>query len=351
MDCALIRDVSRQRQVGQTNQRGLPINNGVFQDARATRTSEMLSPSPEVIAMRPLARFFVPVMSLSVSSVIRFPAVDLVAPAALIAEPEPSPPDKSGYHLFHPTPRALMREMSTDRPDQTESAYTVDAGHFQLEMDFANFTYDHHSAGGVRTETWNVAPVNLKVGLLNRVDLQVILDNYVNTRTKDSASGTTERASGFGDITTRLKINLWGNDGGKTAFSLMPFVKLPLSESNLRNGDTEGGIILPFAADLPRGWGMGAMTELDFVSDGTGDYETEWVNSITFSHDLTERIGGYVEFFSVTGTAAGFQWQGQVDFGLTYAATENVRFDLGCNFGVTKSAPDYNPFIGLSVRF
>ena len=93
------------------------------------------------------------------------------------------------------------------------------------------------------------------------------------------------------------------------------------------------------------------MTELDFVSDGTGDYETEWVNSITFSHDLTERIGGYVEFFSVTGTAAGFQWQGQVDFGLTYAATENVRFDLGCNFGVTKSAPDYNPFIGLSVRF
>jgi hypothetical protein len=41
--------------------------------------------------------------------------------------------DKSGYHLFRPTPRELMRELSTDRPDQTESAYTVDAGHVQLE--------------------------------------------------------------------------------------------------------------------------------------------------------------------------------------------------------------------------
>ena len=39
------------------------------------------------------------------------------------------PPDKSGYTLFQPVPRELMREMSTDRPDQTESAYTVDAGH------------------------------------------------------------------------------------------------------------------------------------------------------------------------------------------------------------------------------
>jgi hypothetical protein len=244
-----------------------------------------------------------------------------------------------------------MREMSTDRPDQTESAYTVDAGHFQLEMDFANFTYDRHSVDGVRTETWNVAPVNLKIGLCNQMDFQVMLDNYVTTRTKDSVSSTTEHASGFGDITTRLKINLWGNDGGKTAFALMPFLKIPLSESNLRNGDIEGGIILPFAAELPGGWGMGAMTELDFVSDGGGETETEWLNSITFSRDFTERIGGYVEFVCVIGTAPRFQWQGQVDFGLTYAVTDDIRFDLGCNFGVTESAPDYNPFIGLAVRF
>src|SRR5262249_30826727 len=128
-------------------------------------------------------------------------------------------------------------------------------------------------------------------------------------------------------------------------------VKLPLSESSLRNGDTEGGVILPLAAELPGGWSMGVMTEIDFVSDEDDDYETEWVNSITFSHELTQRLGGYLEFYSVTGMAAEFQWQGQVDAGLTYALTEDIRFDLGCNFGVTKSAPDYNPFMGLSVRF
>ena len=30
---------------------------------------------------------------------------------------EEVPVDKSQYHLFNPTPTALMREMSTDRPD------------------------------------------------------------------------------------------------------------------------------------------------------------------------------------------------------------------------------------------
>lgn len=276
-----------------------------------------------------------------------------IAPACLLAglpsqDPEPS---KWAYHLFNPTPDAQMRELSTDRPDQTESPYTVDAGHFQVEMDFFKLTYDRDSPDGWRTEVWNIAPMNLKVGLSNNVDLQIVLDSYVNERTRDPIARTTERVDGFGEITARLKINLWGNDGGKTAFGLMPYVKLPLDASDLRNGQTEGGLIVPLAIELPGGWGMGLMTEVDFVSDDEGGYDTEWVNSITLSYAITEQLSGYVELFAVTGDAPGFDWQGQVDAGFTYGLTDNVQFDCGCNFGVTKSAPDYQPFVGISVRF
>jgi hypothetical protein len=240
-----------------------------------------------------------------------------------------------------------MREMSTDRPDQTESPYTADAGHFQIELDFFKFTYDRRSLDGVHTESWNVAPINLKAGLLNSVELQIILDNYVQERT----TNPTSRASGFGDITARLKINLWGNDGGTTALGIMPFIKLPLAASGLRNGRTEGGVIVLLAVELPGGWGMGMMTEADFVSDGAGGHDAEWLNSITFSHDIAGKLGGYVEFVSVTGNAPGFRWQAQADVGFTYGLTENVQFDFGCNFGLTKSAPDFQPFAGLSIRF
>lgn len=244
-----------------------------------------------------------------------------------------------------------MREMSTDRPDQTESPYTVDAGHWQVELDFLNYTYDRHSPDGVRTETWNAAPVNVKIGLTNRVDLQVLVDNYVEVRTKDPATGATDRVSGFDDITARLKVNLWGNDGGATALGIMPFVKLPLDASGLRNGETEGGIIVPLAIALPWEFGLGLMTEVDFVSDGDGGYDTEWVNSVTISRGLTERLGAYVEFVAVVGTAPGYDWQGQADAGLTYGVTDDVQLDLGCNFGLTRAAPDFQPFAGLSVRF
>ena len=168
------------------------------------------------------------------------------------AEP---PPDKGRFHLFNPTPRALLREMSTDRPDQTESPHTVDAGHFQLEMDFVNATFDRDRSGGgdVRAEVWGITPLNLKLGLLNNVDLQFVLDTHVRSRVEDRVAGTVDQASGFGDFQTRLKINLWGNDGGKTAFAVMPFVKWPLSQSSLRNGKTEGGAIFVQATNCRRG--------------------------------------------------------------------------------------------------
>jgi hypothetical protein len=40
-----------------------------------------------------------------------------------------------------------------------------------------------------------------------------------------------------------------------------------------------------------------------------------------------------------------------VDLGFTYGIGDNTQLDLGCNFGVTDSAPDYSPFLGLTVRF
>src|SRR5687767_7346997 len=70
--------------------------------------------------------------------------------------------EKLRYHLFNPTPRQLMREMSTDRPDKTESAYTVDAGHFQVEADLVSYAYDAHNPDRDHTIT-----ESLGVGTLN----------------------------------------------------------------------------------------------------------------------------------------------------------------------------------------
>jgi len=271
--------------------------------------------------------------------------------AASAGEPRP---DKSGFHLFNPTPRELMREMSTDRPDLTESAYTVDAGHFQLEADLVRYTYDHDTADAAdtRVDAWSVAAVNVKAGLLNWMDLQLGLDTYHYVSTDDRVAGQEGTQSGLGDFTTRVKMNLWGNDGGQTALAVMPFVKFPTNQDDLGNDDVEGGIIMPLAIELPAGFGMGLMTEFDFVRNqaDTG-YRTEFVNSITIGRDFVGRLGGYVEFFSLVSTESDSPWVGILGIGFTYGLSDDLRLDAGVNIGVTDAADDLNPFLGLSWRF
>jgi hypothetical protein len=272
----------------------------------------------------------------------------------LIAGAEGAVPNKDQYHLFFPTPVALMRDLSTDRPDKTESPFTVDAGHFQIEADLVSYVHDRDrsSDGDVRTDAWSIAPVNLKVGLLNDLDFQLIVETYNRVRIEDRITGSETTRSGFGDLTLRLKKNFWGNDGGATAFGVMPFLKMPASRAGLGNRSVEGGVILPWAVSLPSGWDMGGMTEVDCQQAGEGDgHHASFINLITFSHAIVGRLGGYVEFFSETSTEQNVPWVGTVDFGLTYKLTPGFQLDAGVNVGVTKSADDVNPFVGFSRRF
>jgi hypothetical protein len=274
------------------------------------------------------------------------------APGAEV--PAPTMADKSGYHLFNPTPRELMREMSTDRPDKTESPYTVDAGHFQIEMDVFTYSYDRHNSErrDVRAESLSIAPLNLKAGLFNNVDFQLVLETYTSVRVRDHDAGTVDKQRGFGDVTPRLKVNLWGNDGGRTAFAVMPYLKLPTNQDDLGNNSVEGGVILPMAVGLPYGIGLGLMTQFDLIRDESGDgHHAEFVNTITLGRDIVGDLGGYVEFFSAVSAEDDSPWVGTVDVGFTYGLTEDIQLDAGVNIGVTRSADDWNPFLGVSWRF
>ena len=249
--------------------------------------------------------------------------------------------NKSRYNLFNPTPANLLRELATDRPDKTEGPTTVDAGHCQFEMDFATFTYDQTS--GVQTKNWNIAAFNIRVGLLNNVELSLIFESYLREAIDDRPARTMSTLSGIGDFIARLKINLWGDDGGHTAFALFPFVKFPTST---------GGAIFPFSIKLPAKVDMGMETGISFLrNESGGNYHEEFVNSVTFTREIIGKLSGYCEFFSSVPTEHDSDWSGTVDFGLTYALTENLQLDCGCNIGVTHAADDINAFSGISVRF
>lgn len=246
-----------------------------------------------------------------------------------------------------------MREMNADRPDKTDCPFTVDAGHFQVEMDFANFTYNapNSEGGNAKSENYQIAPMNLKVGVLNNVDFQLVLMPYQLERTKDKSTGAVERKSGFGDITPRLKVNLTGNDGGFFALALIPFVKLPTSQDHLGNNSVEGGLGIPYAFDVPN-WEVGFQSTFSFDRNEVGNgYHTEFANSVSIGHAVVGKLSCFAELFSSVSTQRNSDWIGTVDTWLTYQVSKNLRLDAGVYVGVTQAADDWHPWVGMTWRY
>ncbi len=267
------------------------------------------------------------------------------------AEPRPGA-GKDGYTLLNPTPRGRLRDMSTDRPDTTESPHTVDAGHVQIELSFVDLSFDRSNEDSQTTRAYGFAPMLLKVGLLNDVDLQVGIDPYSREHIDDRPTGAARTIDGFGDTMLRLKVNLLGNDGGDIAFALMPFVKFPTADGHVGNGNIEGGLIAPVAIELPGGFSLGMMAEVDFIRSAADDrYVVDFAHTAVVGRALTEDLEGYVEYAGFVNLNGDEDYRGYADAGLAYAVTSDVQLDTGVRFGLTEAADDVGVFAGLSLRF
>ena len=139
-----------------------------------------------------------------------------------------SPYDSAHFSWRKPVPRNRLRELQPDRPGVTESPFTVDAGHFQLEMDALRLI-NSSSGSAERQREWHAAYSMLKLGLSRRTDLQLELPLYsvFKQQPADPAEGP-ERHAGFGDMTVRLKHNFVGDDQlGHFAMAVMGYARLP----------------------------------------------------------------------------------------------------------------------------
>ncbi len=255
-------------------------------------------------------------------------------------------PDKSACTWSNPVPDGALRPLTTDRPDFTEGPFTVDAGHVQWEMDFASYARDR--LDGVRATELGVGTSNFRFGVLNNFEAGFFIAPHVRA-TEQERGGPTEARSGFGDFVLRGKWNFWGNDGGESAFGLIADVKLPTAARGLGNGKVEGAVTLPFAAALPGGWGLGAMTGLAYaLRQSEQGYHGVWTNTVTVGHLLTDRTAGYVELVSTAGDGPH---QLTFDCGVAWQLDRNTQLDAGVNFGASRTAPDVQVFAGLTQRF
>jgi hypothetical protein len=233
-----------------------------------------------------------------------------------------------------------LREMSTDRPNLTDSPITVDRGHVQFEIGGLDTSLDR--SAGDRARSWSIGDVNARIGVTRSLEVNVVVQPHLVAR--DRAS----RASGFGDVSIGAKLNLLGNDAGDTALALKPLVKLPSAGDGLGNGDVEWEVAVPFTTALPAGFGLSLQPTLERVRDRDDRRTvTGYQFAVAIDHDLGP-VNAYAEWVieDVDGPAAQL-----LDLGATAAVTDDLVLDLGVGIGLTEAADDFRLLLGGSVRF
>ena len=266
-------------------------------------------------------------------------------------------PDKSQYTLFNPTPNQFLRDLTTDRPDTTESPFTVDAGHVQIETNLFGYSKSRADAEGTRTDSYEFATTNVRLGLTNQSEINVVWQPYgfARNRSRDLASRT--RDSGIGGLDIRAKVNLWGNDTfgepGSTAFALLPFITLPTDRRNgISPEATEVGLIVPLTISLTDKFGLGLNAGVNGVKDSDlSGRHAEWLGSASLSYAWSDNLGTYYEAGARVGTDDPRGEPVVLGTGLTYKLSENLQLDAGVNFGVTRAADRINSFVGVSARY
>jgi hypothetical protein len=260
-----------------------------------------------------------------------------------------SPYDSAHFSWRKPVPRNRLRELQPDRPGVTESPFTVDAGHFQLEMDALRLI-NSGSGNADKNRELHVAYSMFKLGLSRRTDVQLEVPLY--SVAKQQATDTDdwqERHAGFGDVTLRVKHNFVGDDQlGTFAMSVIGYVRLP-SGGNVGDGAAEYGVVLPLDVELSDKANLEAQLETDLNYDReSGQRFVRFMPSTALEYDFTEKFGLVTEAVAQWNTEQR-RWLASTNIAPIFKVTPNLQLDLGTHLALNRLT-DHEYFVGVTFR-
>lgn len=224
--------------------------------------------------------------------------------------------------------------ISTDRPDQTETADLVPKGMFQMEN---GFSYEQADAS---TSEMITPSTLIKYGINDNFELRLIVE--YSTVDTDMTS-----ASGFKPILLGFKVKVAEEYGiiPKTSFiGHLSIPKLATKEFQNEFYAPEFRFVMQntLSDRFKLGYNLGAEWDGDTA-------EPSFIYTLSLAFGLTDKFGAFVESY-------GFAPQKDlaehcIDGGLTYLLSDNFMIDASGGFGVSDNAPDYFVSAGFSFRF
>ena len=232
-----------------------------------------------------------------------------------------------GLLIYSSSAHAQDPAMITDRPDFTESPYTIPLGSVQIET---GFSWERVSDADVTRLPKGLVRWSPILGLELRLGVPDWLE----------APGG---GQGFGDLGLGAKFEL-GRFGVWDA-AVMAAATLPTGTEVVSSGGFEPQVAVTAGRDL------GLMSSLGVQLSATAPVGEEAVgvmSTVVLGRALTENVGSFIELAIEKGS--GETSASLVHAGITFALTPIMQFDIHAAAGISGSAPDALIGFGFSTR-
>ena len=223
--------------------------------------------------------------------------------------------------------------LQADRPDQTESPYTVPLKHFQAEIGFA--------LEKVNSEDKNYFyPASLwKYGLTQNLEFRLTTELLTNR----SGDITT---NGFNPISIGFKINICKEKGIIPMTSFIGHISIPaLGSKYFKSSYMVPGFRFTMQHSLSDWISLGYNLGAEWDGETA---EPILIYTLTSGFSFTDKFGGYIEIYGFD--PIDHKADHRADLGFTYYITDNILIDVSGGPGLTDNAPDYFFALGFSIR-
>lgn len=237
----------------------------------------------------------------------------------------------------------------TDRPDQTESAVTIEPGVVQIESGLA---FTHAAEDGIRLRTLTLPSTLVRIGVLERVEARLGFAGW--QRAEERAGGISASDDGFGDLDLGIKVRLVDEQRGQPQVAVIASTTLPTGERGFGSERLDPAFLVAATNTLSDRVSVGYNVGLRWTTSGTDDASldttAEGLYSVAFGFSLADRVGAFAEVFGSAGLEKDSPDPVSVDGGLTFLVRDNVQLDVSGGLGLNDAADDWFLAGGIAIR-
>lgn len=214
--------------------------------------------------------------------------------------------------------------METDRPDQSESAFTVPLHWFQMEAGFSRMRFRDGSTTLLRPSILN------RYGVSKKIELRLLLE-YETQRNFLGTSNAEVSVGGLAPIELGTKIRLWKENGSWPQTALMLQTSIPnLASTSLQAERWAPEVRLAMQNTITERLGLSYNLGAEWNDESDHPF---YIYTLAPQWQLGEKWNTYVELFGFLNRDN--HPQHSLDGGFVYAVSNNSQLDISVGAGLT----------------